>query len=81
MVRKINGLQKKALTLYKQFIQMSYTKPLPNQAKFRLYSHQLFYDNFHKINRKDFTTIEHLLRFGEKKLELLKNDSVKNINL
>lgn len=81
MVRKINGLQKRALSLYKEFIRMSYTKPKVNQANFRYYSHQLFQENFNKINRKDFTTIEHLLRFGEKKLELLSNKSVKNINL
>lgn len=80
-MRKLNGLQKQALALYKQYIKMAYTKPLDKQVKFKKYSRQLFNEQFHKVNRKDFATIEYLLRFGNRKLESLQNKQVKDINI
>ena len=81
IMRKLNGLQKQALALYKEYIKMTYTKPVQNQFKFKKYSKKLFYDKLHTIDRKDFSTIEYLLRFGARKLESLQNKQVKDINI
>ncbi|XBW36777.1 hypothetical protein QEN19_002354 [Hanseniaspora menglaensis] len=80
-MRKLNGLQKQALALYKEYIRMAYTKPVENQVKFRKYSKQLFVEKFNKVDRKDFSTIEYLIRFGTRKLEALQNKHVKDINI
>eukprot|EP00842_Homolaphlyctis_polyrhiza_P001366 jgi/Hompol1/222/HPOL_000677-RA len=64
---KPSGLQKEVIALYRDFLRAVRRKPV-----FR-------HDATH-ISRKDFTTIEFLLRKGRKQLETLKNPNVVDIS-
>ncbi|KAH3680095.1 hypothetical protein WICMUC_000553 [Wickerhamomyces mucosus] len=77
MVR-LSGLQKEVLKLYRQSLRNSFKKPVENQGNFRSYIKVEFGKN-RNLAKKEFSTIEYLLRNGYKKLEMLSADEIKNI--
>lgn len=78
MVR-LSGLQRDVLHSYRQWVRMVYTKPIENRPHFLKYIHSEF-DKYRDLKRKDFTTIEYLLRMGRRKLQMLSQPNVKDIH-
>uniref|UniRef100_A0A060TDB6 ARAD1D49610p n=1 Tax=Blastobotrys adeninivorans TaxID=409370 RepID=A0A060TDB6_BLAAD len=78
MVRH-SGLQKDVLNLYRRCIRAVHKKPAENQRGFLLFVRQSFHQ-YESLPRKDFGTIEHLLRKGNKMLELYSNPNVRKIS-
>lgn len=76
---KLSGLQKDVIHLYRQGIRVCYKKPTDKRPHFLNYVHEEFHKNAY-LKRKDFTTIEYLLRVGKRKLDALADPSVKDIN-
>lgn len=64
---------------YRKCIRAIYTKPVENQQNFRTFIRGEF-QKFQKIPKRDFTTIEHLLRTGFRKFEMFSLKEVKNVN-
>ena len=80
MSKKLSGLQKQVISLYRNCIRSSYNKPRENRQHFIDYSRAQFL-KYQNLPRKEFVTIEHLLRVGHKKLETLKSEKVKDISV
>ncbi|CCF58525.1 hypothetical protein KAFR_0E03740 [Kazachstania africana CBS 2517] len=78
-VRKFTGLQRDVLHLYRQWIRLAFQKPSANRQNFLNYIHLEFHKN-RDLRRKDFTTIEYLIRNGQKKLKTFQNPNLKNIH-
>lgn len=76
---KLSGLQKDVIHLYRQSVRLCYKKPIDKRLHFLNYVHNEFHKNDY-LKRKDFTTVEYLLRVGKKKVEMLADPSVKDIN-
>ncbi|RPA83368.1 hypothetical protein BJ508DRAFT_360581 [Ascobolus immersus RN42] len=74
----LTGLQKEVLKLYRACLRASRSK-LPEYRKgFEDFTRAEFRKHL-SLNRKDFTTIEYLLRAGNKKLDTMSADDVKRI--
>ncbi|KAA8914479.1 complex 1 protein-domain-containing protein [Sphaerosporella brunnea] len=79
MMPRLSGIQREVLSLYRSCLRMIKEKPAESQQNFREYARHEFRQNL-GLNKKDFATIEHLLRVGQKKLELYSQPGIKNIN-
>ncbi|AGO11452.1 AaceriACR206Cp [[Ashbya] aceris (nom. inval.)] len=78
MVKRLSGLQKDVLHLYRECIRVAYTKAPENRPHFIGYIREEF--RRHKdLPRKNFVAIEHLLRVGKKKLALYSSPEIKDI--
>ncbi|KIO27025.1 hypothetical protein M407DRAFT_243488 [Tulasnella calospora MUT 4182] len=77
MVRR-SGLQGDVLKLYRSYLRCVRTKPPEAQAKFRLYTQYLFRHPTKGggISKRDFTTVEYMLRQGHKTLEMWETGGV-----
>ncbi|CDO55145.1 similar to Saccharomyces cerevisiae YDR379C-A SDH6 Protein involved in the assembly of the mitochondrial succinate dehydrogenase complex [Geotrichum candidum] len=78
--KKLSGLQKDVLKLYRMCIRQVHKKPVENQPQFLNFVREEFYSKRDTINRKDFGAIEYLLRKGNRMLEVYGNPLVKNIS-
>lgn len=76
---RLSGLQRDVLHSYRQWIRMVYKKPVENRSHFLNYIHGEF-DKYRSLKRKDFTTIEYLLRMGKRKFQMLSQPDVKDIH-
>ncbi|KAK4330615.1 LOW QUALITY PROTEIN: hypothetical protein RTBOTA2_006297 [Rhodotorula toruloides] len=77
MARRLTGLQRQVLSLYKRSLRMD-TRP----AWYRFVSHQFRDPELGGgLRRKDIAAIEHLLRRGEKMLDSYGSPGVKNVVL
>lgn len=74
----LSGLQKEVLALFRKCLRVSSQKG-PAKPLFQHYARSEF-NRFKLLNKRDFTTIEHLLRSGNKRLDTMANPQVKNIN-
>lgn len=79
MARKLSGLQREVLHLYRSSLRVAYTKPVENQHGFFKYIREEF-GKYKDLPRKDFTTIEHLLRVGHKRIDMYSKPELKNIH-
>ncbi|SCU93390.1 LAMI_0E14202g1_1 [Lachancea mirantina] len=79
MIKRPSGLQRQILHLYRQFIRLAYQKPQENRAHFEKHFRYEF-QRYKDLPRKDFSTIEHLLRVGRRRLELFSSPEVKDIH-
>ncbi|QLQ78413.1 hypothetical protein HG537_0A06600 [Torulaspora globosa] len=79
MVKRLSGLQKEVLHLYRACLRVAHTKPRANQAHFVQYTRQEF-GKYKDLPKKDFTTIEHLLRVGRKRMESYSRPELKDIH-
>ncbi|QLG72083.1 hypothetical protein HG535_0C04370 [Zygotorulaspora mrakii] len=79
MVKRLSGLQREVLHLYRTSIRIAYSKPVDNRPRFFSFIHEEF-GKYKDLSRKDFTTIEHLLRVGKKKVEMYSKPELKNIH-
>ncbi|VVT53683.1 uncharacterized protein SAPINGB_P003697 [Magnusiomyces paraingens] len=80
MARKLSGLQREVLALYRESIRAIYKKPVEAQPNFREFTRRNF-RKYSGMSRKEFGAIEHLIRKGKKMLELYTNPGVRNIVL
>lgn len=78
MGKALSGLQKDVVRLYRKCVRASFQKGSERDA-FLQYSRSQF-ERFRDLNRKDFATIEHLLRTGTRRLEMLSNPSITRVH-
>ncbi|GAA5820219.1 hypothetical protein JCM10212_006786 [Sporobolomyces blumeae] len=83
MPRRVTGLQRQIFSLYKRSLAMVRSKPLETRpAWFTFVSHQFRHESAGGgLRKKDVGAIEHLLRKGEKQLEMYSSPGVKNVVL
>ncbi|BGP73834.1 hypothetical protein NBRC10513v2_007253 [Rhodotorula toruloides] len=83
MARRLTGLQRQVLSLYKRSLRMVRAKPADTRpAWYRFVSHQFRDPELGGgLRRKDIAAIEHLLRRGEKMLDSYGSPGVKNVVL
>ncbi|GAA5907148.1 Sdh6p [Sporobolomyces salmoneus] len=83
MARRISGLQRQVLSLYKRSLQMVQSKPLDKRPAFyQFVAHQFRHPTAGGgVRKKDVQTIEYLMRKGEKQLESYSSSGVKNVVL
>ncbi|KAF2740389.1 hypothetical protein EJ04DRAFT_558922 [Polyplosphaeria fusca] len=75
---KISGLQREVLSLYRQCLRACRKKPADTRLNFYNHTRSEFHRNS-SINKKDFGTIEYLIRSGRKKLETYEDPGIRNI--
>ncbi|KAF1953898.1 hypothetical protein CC80DRAFT_494152 [Byssothecium circinans] len=76
---KLSGLQRDVLRLYRECLRGVRGKPADTRANFR----ELTRSEFRKhatINKKDFGTIEYLLRRGRRQLETYSEPGITNVS-
>lgn len=78
MARRLSGLQREVLHLYRTCIRTAHTKPKENQPHFISYIRTEF-GKYKTLPRKDFSTIEHLLRVGHRRLDMYGASELKDI--
>lgn len=79
MVKKLSGLQREVLHLYRKCIRVAYTKPKSSKPRFISYIRTEF-GKYRTLPRKDFPTIEYLLRVGTRRLEIYSSPHVYDIH-
>ncbi|SCU95075.1 LAME_0F10594g1_1 [Lachancea meyersii CBS 8951] len=79
MVKRLSGLQRDVLQMYRQCIRQAHKKPEANRPNFIGYIRTEF-GKHRNLPRKDFSTIEHLLRVGHRRLENFSAAEVKDIH-
>ncbi|CCE91831.1 Sdh6p TDEL_0D02470 [Torulaspora delbrueckii] len=79
MAKRLSGLQKEVIHLYRGCIRVAHTKPRPNQPHFVSYIREEF-GKYKGLPKKDFTAIEHLLRVGHKRKDLYSQPELKDIH-
>lgn len=67
-------------SLYRRCLRAARTKPESTRPNFERVIRTEFRKNQHAVSRKDFGTIEFLLRMGERKLETYGASTVKDIH-
>ncbi|KUL87135.1 hypothetical protein ZTR_05540 [Talaromyces verruculosus] len=78
-MRRLSGLQREVLSLYRKCLREVRKKPEDARANFRAFAQSEFRKQL-DVNKKDFSTIEHLLRKGHKQLETYSSPGIRNIN-
>ncbi|CCD22602.1 Sdh6p NDAI_0A04460 [Naumovozyma dairenensis CBS 421] len=79
MPGKLRGIQKDVIHFYRQCIRAALRKPRNKQQHFVTYIHEEF-DKYRDLPRKDFGTIEYLLRAGDKKLKMYSRPELTDIH-
>ncbi|KPI45723.1 Succinate dehydrogenase assembly factor 1, mitochondrial [Cyphellophora attinorum] len=96
MVKRLSGLQKEVIKLYRHCLREAGKKPEKARPHFRAVTRfvcqiatvpqtllKMIRREFHKnqsVDKKDFATIETLLRMGYRKLELYSEPSITDIH-
>ncbi|KAK9763369.1 hypothetical protein K7432_010015 [Basidiobolus ranarum] len=75
---KRSGLQQDVVNFYRECFRATKSKPQENRPHFQHYVRMEF--RKHELAKRDFTTIEYLLRVGKRKLEQLSHANVKDIH-
>lgn len=76
---RLSGLQREVLKLYRACIRSSYKKPAEFRLHWRNYIRSEF-EKYHHISKKQFSTIEHLLRVGHRRWEMYLDPQIKDIH-
>lgn len=75
------GVQRKVLSLYKQFLLEIKRKPLESQDMFYRHIRSRFAHDLQQVGKRDFEAIEYYLRRGEKQLDTFKSPQVTRISI
>lgn len=75
------GLQKEVLKLYRSFLGVIRAKPSPARPGLHKYVGDQFRDNAKKIQAKDITAVEFLLRKARKSLEMLEDPNTQGVSV
>ncbi|KAF2214768.1 hypothetical protein CERZMDRAFT_36949 [Cercospora zeae-maydis SCOH1-5] len=73
---RLSGLQRDVLSLYRKCLRTARSKP--NRANFERFARKEF-ERHIDMNKKDFATIEFLLRKGTRQLEIYEAPNITNI--
>ncbi|CAO2648875.1 Nn.00g098240.m01.CDS01 [Neocucurbitaria sp. VM-36] len=76
---KLSGLQRDVLSLYRQCLRAVRQKPTETQSHFRDFAKAQFHKYQH-VGKKDFGTIEYLLRKGRNQLESYSDPGIRDIH-
>lgn len=71
--RRLSGMQKQVLSLYRGFLRAARTKPVKERRKIESVVSEEFRRNSKQVDRKNFIYIEYLLRRGNKQLDQIRN--------
>jgi len=72
---RLSGMQKQVLSLYRSLLRAARSKPDESRRDIELFVGAEFRKHA-KIDRKEFQSVEFLLRRGHKQLEMLKSPGV-----
>jgi succinate dehydrogenase assembly factor 1 len=72
---RLSGMQKQVLSLYRSFLRAARTKPAESRKDIESFVGAEFRKNA-KVDKKDFQSVEFLMRRGHKQLEMLKSRDV-----
>lgn len=75
---RLSGIQRDVLSLYRQCLRKIREKPTENQLHFRLFMREEF-EKTRNFDKKDFASIEFLLRKGQRQLETYAAPGVKDV--
>jgi succinate dehydrogenase assembly factor 1 len=75
---RLSGLQRDVLALYRQCLRAARTKPSDKRPHFERFARHEFDKNI-TMDRKDFSTIEFLLRKGNRQLEIYSAPNITDI--
>ncbi|KAL4947256.1 complex 1 protein-domain-containing protein [Aspergillus filifer] len=75
---RLSGLQREVLSLYRKCLREIRKKPVESQNNFKTYTRTEFNKHI-SISKKDFSTIEYLLRKGSRQLEMYSSPGIRNI--
>ncbi|KAI5369316.1 Putative complex 1 LYR protein [Septoria linicola] len=75
---RLSGLQRDVLALYRNCLRAARKKPAQNRGNFESFARREFEKNIH-VDRKDFTSIEFMLRKGTRQLETYEAPNITNI--
>ncbi|KAJ4380126.1 hypothetical protein N0V86_004435 [Didymella sp. IMI 355093] len=76
---RLSGLQKDVLSLYRQCLRAVREKPANTRLHFREFARTEFHKN-QGVGKKDFGTIEYLLRKGRRQLETYQDPGIKDLH-
>lgn len=79
IIMKLSGLQKQVIHLYRACHRTVKTKPQENRAHWKSYIHTEF-SKYKHLPKKQFGAIEHLLRVGDRRLEMYLSPQIKDIH-
>jgi succinate dehydrogenase assembly factor 1 len=75
---RLSGLQRDVLSLYRRCLRAARLKPSANRPNFEAFTRREF-TRYISLDKKDFSTIEFLLRKGQKQLEVYEARNIRNI--
>lgn len=75
---RLSGLQKDVLVLYRRCLRACRAKPAATRHHFEAFARREFEKNM-ALNKKDFSTIEFMLRKGNRQLEIYEAPGVTDI--
>ncbi|CAK4031662.1 Hypothetical predicted protein [Lecanosticta acicola] len=76
--KRLSGLQRDVLSLYRQCLRAARQKPSDTRPNFEAFARREFEKNI-EMDKKDFGTIEFLLRKGTRQLEIYEAPNITNI--
>lgn len=79
-VRRLSGLQRQVLGLYRDVLRAARTKDAEARASIQQYARSEI-DSHMNVDRKNHQLIEHLVRKGRRQLDLLRQPSVTGVQL
>ena len=79
--RRLSGIQKQVLSLYRSFWRVARSKTPDTRLGIERYVGAQFRRDAHAVDKKDFQRIEYLIRRGSKQLELLKANQITGFNI
>ncbi|RFU35182.1 hypothetical protein B7463_g1152, partial [Scytalidium lignicola] len=75
---RYSGLQREVLALYRNCLRESRKKPATTRNHFESFARKEFEKGL-RVDKKDFGTIEYLLRKGKRQLEMYSSPGIKDI--
>ncbi|KAJ9492226.1 hypothetical protein VN97_g972 [Penicillium thymicola] len=86
---RLSGLQRDVLSLYRKCLREIRNKPEDSRINFKKYAryrcnpakmgYSAEFQKHISVNKKDFSTVEYLLRKGNRQLELYSSPGIRNI--
>lgn len=76
--KRLSGLQRDVLSLYRKCLRAARHKPHDTRPNFYAFARKEFEKNL-EMDKKDFGTIEFLLRKGQRQLETYEAPNITNI--